>query len=271
MKICKHYILNRNGCRDGDKCKFEHLDNVCRDYFKTGTCKRNDKCKFIHKYKLRNKRPKNTKSFKPSHERTDMRIIIGSVNSDKFNVEMQENDVVCVPPGLFKEEKEGDIYKALLEEINKCKKDGLWKMWHEGSHLIADDHLKWKEHCPVFNGILEVVKKYFDMDIKATRFNWYKDTKHWKPYHHDAAAIKPHIAKKQNLTVAISFGATREASFQHAKTKTTVAVPQPNGSIYTFGKQVNIDWMHGILQEAPEKQRDEGRISIIAWGWCKQT
>ena len=29
-------------------------------------------------------------------------------------------------------------------------------------------------------------------------FNLYKDSSQWKPYHHDAAAIKPHIAKIQN-------------------------------------------------------------------------
>ena len=43
------------------------------------------------------------------------------------------------------------------------------------------------------------------MDIKATRFNWYRDSSEWKPFHHDAAAVKPHIAKIQNLTVGIFF------------------------------------------------------------------
>ena len=39
---------------------------------------------------------------------------------------------------------------------------------------------------------------YFDMDIQATRFNWYRDSSDWKPYHHDAAAMKAHMATKQN-------------------------------------------------------------------------
>jgi len=42
----------------------------------------------------------------------------------------------------------------------------------------------------------------------------------------------------------------------------------PNGSIYTFGKQVNVDWKHGILQELTLKEG--GRISIILWGKNKQ-
>ena len=32
-------------------------------------------------------------------------------------------------------------------------------------------------------------------------------------------------------------------------------------------EDVNIEWKHGILQMKPENMVDEGRISIIAWGW----
>lgn len=69
----------------------------------------------------------------------------------------------------------------------------------------------------------------------------------------------------QNFTVGISFGATREAAFEHAKTKTTISIPQPDGCIYAFAKDTNVIWRHGILQDIPSKQ--QGRISIIAWGW----
>lgn len=84
--------------------------------------------------------------------------------------------------------------------------------------------------------------------FSATRLNWYRDSKEWKPFHHDAAAIKPDKAKTQNLTVGVSFGAERDAAFEHAKTKTVMSMPQPNGTIYVFAKDVNIIWRHGILQ-----------------------
>ena len=71
-------------------------------------------------------------------------------------------------------------------------------------------------------------------------------------------------AKTQNFTVGVTFGATRTASFQHAKTKNRLDIPLGDGSVYTFAKQVNVDWMHGIVQE-PEVKK-EGRISIILWG-----
>ena len=83
---------------------------------------------------------------------------------------------------------------------------------------------------------------------QATRFNWYRNTSEWKPFHHDAAAMKPDKARTQNFTVAVSFGCERDAAFEHAETKTVVAMPQPNGTIYTFGRDVNIIWRHGILQ-----------------------
>ena len=108
------------------------------------------------------------------------------------------------------------------------------------------------------------MRDYFGMDIKATRFNWYKDNQDWKPYHRDSAAIDERKAKTQNFTVGVTFGATRTASFQHMKTKTRIDFPLTNGSVYAFAKQVNIDWMHGIIQEPEEKK--EGRISIICWG-----
>ena len=29
------------------------------------------------------------------------------------------------------------------------------------------------------------------MHVEATRLNWYRDSSEWKPFHHDAAALKP--------------------------------------------------------------------------------
>ena len=104
------------------------------------------------------------------------------------------------------------------------------------------------------------------MDIQATRFNWYKDSSQWKPYHHDAAAVKPDKAKVQNITVGVSFGEEREVSFQHAKKRTVVSIPLVNGSVYIFNKDVNIEWRHGIPQIPENRQSNKGRISIIAWG-----
>ncbi len=83
--------------------------------------------------------------------------------------------------------------------------------------------------------------------------------------------MKADKARTQNFTVAVSFGAERDAAFEHAKTKVQISMPQPNGCVYTFGRDVNILWRHGILQMPDDKYSDQGRVSIIAWGWNKQT
>lgn len=222
--------------------------------------------KKVNQQNKKKKTPKNTTTFEPCYEQPDIQI--KAFSNKKKNKKCTENDVIVVND-LFCEEESLEIYDMLLEEIKKAKvdQDNLWKLWHGDTHLIADDHLNWKEECPIFNSVIEKIKLYFNMSVKATRFNYYKDTSQWKPFHHDAAAVKPHIAKKQNWTVGVSFGAERDAAFEHVKSNTVISIPQPNGSLYAFGNKVNMDWKHGIPQIHPDKQSNSGRISIIAWGW----
>ncbi len=60
--------------------------------------------------------------------------------------------------------------------------------------------------------------------------NWYRSTAEWKPFHHDAAAMKPAMAEKQNFTVAVSFGGERDAAFEHAQTKVRETTKNSNGN-----------------------------------------
>lgn len=228
----------------------------------------------IRNKKKKNKRKKNTETFEPSHKPADMRIVYTSGQEKTYNRKIASNEVILVSDLFSKEESEG-MYEKLLEEMNNTKIDDkdLWKLWHGDTHLIADDKKGWKKNCPVFNSVIERIREYFNMDIKATRFNWYKNLDQWKPYHHDAAAVKKDKMKTQNFTIGLSFGAEREVSFEHAKKRTTVSVPLTNGSCYTFSKDVNIEWRHGIPQvrDNDERKKEEyngnlGRISIIAWG-----
>jgi hypothetical protein len=277
QQICKHYVENK--CKHGDKCKFTHVDNVCRHHF-FGNCKHGDKCKFSHQYKLnQSSKPhknklikKNTETFVPSHQPRDMTVCVGDPNQVHYNKEIKSRDVIIVP-NLFCYENDLSIYNKLLEEIKESgvEEKGVWKLWHGDSHLIADDHLNWKSKCPTFNMVVERLTKYFNMDVKATRFNWYRDSNEWKPYHHDAAAVDPEKAKVQNFTVGVSFGLTRDAAFEHAKTKTTVEFPLTNGSVYCFAKDINVEWRHGIPQLPQSQFSDKGRISIIAWGAVQQS
>lgn len=215
---------------------------------------------------------KNTECFEPMTKPVDLRIAydLGSAK-DTFSTSLTSRDLLLAP-NLFSDFKKGELYAKLLSELESCgvPRERLLKMWHgnekiDGTHLIADDKTRWKNNCPTFDLVIDRIKQFFSLSVKATRFNWYKDTSQWKPFHFDAAAVKPEIAAIQNFTVGVSFGATRDAAFEHAGVKTVVSVPQPDGCVYAFSKDTNIIWRHGILQDVPV--RDEGRISVIAWGW----
>uniref|UniRef100_M4BJA9 C3H1-type domain-containing protein n=1 Tax=Hyaloperonospora arabidopsidis (strain Emoy2) TaxID=559515 RepID=M4BJA9_HYAAE len=232
------------------------------------------KSKKKKKHDKRQPSKKNTESFEPMTKPVDLRITFDLGSKDtQFSTPLTSRDVVLVP-NLFSDYRKGELYTKLLHELDNCgiPREQLLKMWHgndkiDGTHLIVDDRSSWKAKCPTFDLVTDRLKKFFNLDIKATRFNWYKDTSQWKPFHFDAAAVKPHLAGIQNFTVGISFGATRDAAFEHAKTKTVVSVPQPDGCVYAFSKDTNVIWRHGILQDVPV--REEGRISVIAWGWME--
>ena len=265
-EVCKFFMKNK--CNHGNKCKFIHDKDLCRDYF-LGVCKR-EKCKFKHTYqenesKEKKTHVKNTENFTPSYEAPAMNILVGDANDEHFyNNKYTPNDVIIVPNFI----KDKEAYDKLFNEINNSKidTDKLWKLWHGDSHMIADDNLDWKDKVPTFESIVNLIGKYFRMDIKSTRFDHYQNSNDWKPFHHDAAAVKEHIAKIQNFTVGVSLGATRDIAFEHAKTKTIISIPLKSGSAYAFSRDVNINWKHGVPQIHPDNAFEEGRISIIAWG-----
>jgi len=286
-KICKFFLKNGT-CKHGDNCHFIHDKNICKHHYFYNDCKHGNKCKFLHDYQdlsnqnkeyknkdnnkdnkdnknNKRKHPKNTENFNPDHSAPDMNILVGNLGDVEFYKNIYSPNDIIIVQGLLKND---DYYGKLLKEIKESgvEESELWKLWHGDTHLIADDNKNWKEKVPTFSYIVEQITKYFNMSSTSTRLNWYKDTNDWKPFHHDAAAVKPHIAEKQNFTVGISFGHTRNVAFQHAKTKTVVSVPLQDGSAYAFSRDVNVNWKHGIPQIPPAEFKEEGRISIIVWG-----
>ena len=255
MKICKHYV---NGfCKNtAEECKFSHIDNICKDYFfKECT---NPSCKLDHKYKLkdlenkkREKKPKNTLSFTPEHSEPLLYI--------RFNQPIFNGNEISIVKNI---EWKSNIIDILNKEINP----EIYKLWHGDNHLIADDSAGWKKNSPTFNNIIQILSSYFNMTPSATRLNYYKNGLDWKPYHHDAAALKPEKAKNQNITVGVSFGIKREISFQNAKTLERMDFSLEDGTVYSFGNKVNIDFKHGIPQIKNGENLGE-RISIIIWGF----
>ena len=138
-------------------------------------------------------RPKrNTENFNPTHKPMDMRLVVAAPGLKYYNREVTSRDVILVND-LYCQEDDLSIYDKLLKELQDSgvDPDQLWQLWHGDSHVIADDKRKWKDACPTFRWVLDRLADYFNMDIKATRLNWYRDSNEWKPFHHDAAAVKP--------------------------------------------------------------------------------
>lgn len=283
-QVCRDFM--RKSC-SRDNCRFTHDTKLCKNWYRNyqtngeATCKFGENCRKNHFVTVTQsngqsdshnstprRKPKNTECFEPMTTPVDMRVVF-DLGRDRLTTKLTSRDVVLAP-NLFSEPK-GEIHKRLLREIEECNvpKDQLLKLWHgndkiEGTHLIVNDRTRWKDQCPTFKYVIDRIQQFFDMDIQATRFNWYKDTSQWKPFHHDSAYVNPEKAKVQNFTVAVSFGVTRDAAFEHAKTKTVVSFPQDDGVVYCFANDTNGIWRHGILQDLPV--RDSSRVSIICWG-----
>jgi hypothetical protein len=207
-----------------------------------------------------------------------MRILIGSNSIEKYNRVLKHDDVVIVPE-LFGREDDWSLYYQFIEELRELQKDphknkdAHWIPWHEGAHLISKN----PENSPTFQQVIRRLCDYFDIEPSTigTRFNWYRDSSDWKPFHHDSAAFNPHRARNQNITVGVSFGSLRELAFIRAReykdevdfnepqhgpgtgSKCRLYFPQMNNGVFSFGRDVNILWKVGLNTFSNHKHRNE--------------
>ncbi len=142
---------------------------------------------------------RNTESFDPRSTliRPDMRVIVGRKDDCKWRggigtTPLKHDDVVVVPDFIC-DEDDWSIYNALVHEMRESQSKGTkqseWISWHEGAHLISKN----PSGCKTFRIIQEKIAKYFNIPNQSvgTRFNWYRDSADWKPFHHDSAAFNP--------------------------------------------------------------------------------
>jgi len=186
--------------------------------------------------------------------------------------QISHDDVIVIPEFACRAE-DWDSYYTLLKEIRAAQSEreqSTWDSWHEGAHLLTKNPNCSKTFREVLSQICDRFSIATDGHL-GTRFNWYRDSSDWKPFHHDSAAFNPSMAKKQNCTVGVSFGASRELAFKHVASGSLLYFPQTNGMLFFFGRDVNIRWQHGINAVPREQQSSKGRISIISWGLCELT
>lgn len=214
----------------------------------------------------------NTASFDPhtTMHRPDIRVV---VHPTGVPIKTISADDLALIHGAITPSALGDQYTTVKELLPRMldetrdmvaqnTADAQFTSWHEGCHLLA------KQLPPTAVRIAAFLMEMFDVDPKtaAVRYNFYNGQSDWKALHHDSAAFNAQRARVQNVTIGASFGDTRELILQHTK-GADVRIPCTDGSVYMFGRSVNIRFMHGIAA-IPEEERDDTkrRVSIIVWG-----
>lgn len=180
-----------------------------------------------------------------------------------------KSDDVIITPNF---EPDPTLFDTLCAEMRELQASGVrdsdYISWAVGTHLL----IKNPDSSPTFQRIIRHICEYYDIDPAsiAVRYNMYKDDVDWKAFHNDSAAFNKDRATRQNITVGLSLGRTRELAFKHGTNGTLIYMPMPHGTLYSFSKAVNIQWLHGINAIPKAEQTSQGRISIIVWGLTRK-
>ena len=90
---------------------------------------------------------------------------------------------------------------------------------------------------------------YFDVDVFASRLNFYRDGSDWKPFHHDSHAFDHRTGIKEDFTMGASFGDSRALAFLHEPSGSQFAFPQNNGDCFAFTSEANRRFKHGVPRQ----------------------
>lgn len=162
------------------------------------------------------------------------------------------NSCLYLPHFLAKQD-DTTLFDKLKEEMKEKK-----------SNIVNwDVHYKLEnpQDLTTFEEIVNRVSKALQVKVKATRINYYSNGNDWKHYHRDSHKIVD--GEREDITIGISLGASRELSFLHVASNNKFSFPQNNGDLFAFTDEVNADFKHGV----PKTKASVGeRFSIIIWG-----
>ena len=138
--------------------------------------------------------------------------------------------------------------------------DGTGGMINWSKHLKHEN----PSFSTTFKKIVKELSEYFDVEVYATRLNFYRDGTDWKPFHHDSHAYGGR-EQREDFTMGSSFGAERELAFLHEQSGSQFSFPQNNGDVFAFTTEVNKRFKHGV-PKLVKGGHNGPRFSIIAWG-----
>ncbi|KAG8344553.1 hypothetical protein ERJ75_000828200 [Trypanosoma vivax] len=172
-------------------------------------------------------------------------------------------------PRFVCDEADMSLYRKLKEELvaatgAQMSKEGGLIEWSR--HQIFENPT---DISNTFNAIIDMLAEYFDVDVYATRLNYYRDGQQWKPQHHDSHAYGTakgaggNQPEREDFTVGVTLGATRSLLFVHEASGHQFDFPQRNGDCFAFTSEINSTFTHGV----PRVNAPIGdRFSIILWG-----
>ena len=163
---------------------------------------------------------------------------------------------------FISDEKDMRLYDQLKAELvasTGAKMVGAGGLIDWSKHQVFDNPT---DISQTFNDVIDMLAEYFDLDVYATRLNYYRDGTQWKPQHHDSHAYGGR-ALREDFTVGLTLGAERSLLFVHEASQREFNFPQLNGDCFAFTGEVNQLFTHGV----PRVHTPIGdRFSIIAWG-----
>merc|ERR1712054_171200 len=109
-------------------------------------------------------------------------------------------------PNFFCKTRDFVILKALTNDLEL----------HTAGMVNWSKHFKHENpvFSQTFQQIVSIMSDYFDVEVYATRLNFYPDSTSWKPFHRDSHAYGGRM-QREDFTMGASFGATRELVFLH--------------------------------------------------------
>ena len=193
---------------------------------------------------------KNEKARISMSLRNDVNYMLSQNQDEKFTGAVYISEFIC-PKTDF----------SYFEKIKEELKDNEILQWSR--HFKIDN----PTNSLTFNSLIHILSLRFNMEIYVSRLNYYPNGLSWKPFHQDSHAFDLNGEKKEDITIGISLGYSRNLSFKHIETGEIFNFPQNNGDIFAFDKIVNQKFYHGV----PSTSENVGpRISIIVWGKRKE-
>ena len=155
-------------------------------------------------------------------------------------------------PNLLCDNNNKKLFNKIINELSNMEIEE-WSRHHK-----IDNPTESK----TFNNIVNCLSKYFNINVLATRLNYYTEND-FKPFHHDSHAYTNGV--KEDITIGVSLGDSRDLSFRHVESNNFFKFPQNNGDIFCFDHLTNIKFQHGIAKLKNTNIKNT-RISIILWG-----